>query len=59
MGLKIPPAPEAVQSGLDGLDDDIFKGSRRVASVILAITQTLVRCQAAKCYVVGLQTAYH
>lgn len=41
--MKIPPAPDAAQFSLDGLDDDIFKGSRRVASAILAITQTLVR----------------
>ncbi|KAF6257090.1 hypothetical protein COO60DRAFT_1525692 [Scenedesmus sp. NREL 46B-D3] len=39
--MKIPPAPDAAHFSLDGLDDDIFKGSRRVASAILAITQTL------------------
>jgi hypothetical protein len=43
MGMKVPPAPEAFQSSLDELDDDIFKGSRRVASAILATTQALVR----------------
>jgi hypothetical protein len=43
MGMKIPPAPDVIQPSLDGLDDDLFKGSRKVASAILAITQTLVR----------------
>jgi hypothetical protein len=41
--MKVPPASEAIQLSLDGLDDDIFKGSRRVASAILATTQALVR----------------
>ncbi|WIA18811.1 hypothetical protein OEZ85_003492 [Tetradesmus obliquus] len=41
MGSKTSPAADAIQLSLDGLDDDIFKGSRRVASAILAVTQML------------------